>query len=813
MGKILKIGAGALGVILVAVAALLLFVDVNQFRPQIQGQLEQTLGRKVSLGELKLKLLPLAIRVTDLAIGDDPGFSSGHFVKAREIDVQVGLLPLLKKEVRVDTLLLREPTVELIRKNGVWNFSTLGAQSTPQSASQSGGAGGELELRELRLIDGVVAVTDKARAVYEDIDMTVKDLSVGKPFTAEVTMKFPQDIRLVASLAAKYDKPSRTIDISSLGVKLGTFQATGAGKIVTATTPAQLDLDVNVPGAAIAELTRLAAAADAGFKPDMKVDGTVQAKMHVSGAADKPQLTGNIEATKVEVNRQGWKQPVRTPAIHVQLTPASIVTSPFEVESGGTRLKVAATVSDYATGKPMVNASASTQGRIEELLNVAAAYGVGSVHDVQGTGDLALDVKIFGPSSDLSFSGNGSIDDASIHLATLKKPIAVKSAKIRFEEDRAVLENLVASLAGSTLRGTMKVRNFASPELEFQADVDQLDVAALQGITVTAPAAAPAPDTKKKKRTVAAAPQTKPLERMKGKGVLSVGKVQHGTVTLTKVRSDVTLDKGVLRMDPLTAELFGGAQKGHIQVDLRPEIPAFSLSTRFEKVDANQLLSSTSSVKNFVYGVLMADGDVRMAPKSGEDFAKSLNGSVGFKLNNGKLAGVSIINELSKVAKFLGYSEQAQLVTNILSLSGTMKFDNGVGSTNDLKLAFDGGTLGAAGTIGLVDQQLKLKVTSILSREASERFGGNRIGGFMTTALANKNGEIVIPCLVSGSTAKPVFTPDAGEFARLKVQNIIPTTGNVLDVIKGGQQEGIKGVGGALLDMFGGKKKAPAKKE
>ncbi len=52
----------------VAVIALILIVsfsrfDVNQYRTQIETEMEQRLGRKVVLGNLKLKLIPLRLRV------------------------------------------------------------------------------------------------------------------------------------------------------------------------------------------------------------------------------------------------------------------------------------------------------------------------------------------------------------------------------------------------------------------------------------------------------------------------------------------------------------------------------------------------------------------------------------------------------------------------------------------------------------------------------------------------------------------------------------------------------------------------------
>ena len=63
----------AIVVVLMALvlAALSLFVDVNQYRGLIQAQLERQLERKVTLGKMTLGLLPLRFQVDEPVIADD----------------------------------------------------------------------------------------------------------------------------------------------------------------------------------------------------------------------------------------------------------------------------------------------------------------------------------------------------------------------------------------------------------------------------------------------------------------------------------------------------------------------------------------------------------------------------------------------------------------------------------------------------------------------------------------------------------------------------------------------------------------------
>jgi uncharacterized protein involved in outer membrane biogenesis len=96
MRRILWISGAILVLVIVALGAAVLLVDVNRFREPIQSQLEKGLQRPVKLGAIGLKLIPLAITVSDCSIGESAGFATGRpFATAKGIAVRVGLLPLL----------------------------------------------------------------------------------------------------------------------------------------------------------------------------------------------------------------------------------------------------------------------------------------------------------------------------------------------------------------------------------------------------------------------------------------------------------------------------------------------------------------------------------------------------------------------------------------------------------------------------------------------------------------------------------------------------------------------------------------------
>ncbi len=158
-------------------------------------------------------------------------------------------------------------------------------------------------------------------------------------------------------------------------------------------------------------------------------------------------------------------------------------------------------------------------------------------------------------------------------------------------------------------------------------------------------------------------------------------------------------------------------------------------------------------------------------PPSG-DVTQTLNGPFAFTLTNGKLTKLDLMNELGKIGKFSGGSKG---YTAISSMSGTFDVHNGVANTNDLKAALDVGTMAATGTINLVNEALGLHLTAVLDKGFSQSVGGSGVGGYLNTALANKNGELVLPVIITGTMSHPAVAPDLQKIAQMKLNNIVPS--------------------------------------
>jgi hypothetical protein len=178
---------------------------------------------------------------------------------------------------------------------------------------------------------------------------------------------------------------------------------------------------------------------------------------------------------------------------------------------------------------------------------------------------------------------------------------------------------------------------------------------------------------------------------------------------------------------------------------------------------------------------------------------RALNGTSNLNFNSVRYSGADISHQLAAIAGFLNKSNQSdQGFTNISKMTGNILVRNGVAQTSDLQALLDIGNLGVTGTADLATQVLNLRVTAVLSKAFTDKLGGTAgIGGFMNTALANNQGEMVIPAIVTGTFQNPKFAPDLQQIAQMKLKGLLPNYNN--------PSSAVSGVLGGLLGQKGAK--------
>jgi AsmA protein len=909
--------AVVLVLVVIAIAALPYLLDVNSYRGKIQSELQARTGRPVSLGQMELKVFPFAFRVQNAVIGEDPRFrSTAPFAQAQELLVSVKLMPLLSKRVEVNSIELMKPKIELIRnEQGVWNFSSIGkpaasAQQPPpgqkpapqpqgqpqptQPPPQQQAQGQQFELGRLVISDGQVGYTDlqkrQPRAVYDHIDLDLRDYAPGKPVNIDLAARLPgggkQELRLNGKggpmqdnvIATNFDGTLKLDGVSLSGLKKFVnsqavadmdFTATGntdisnkngvitakgnvtlqnprvkkvnigypiaadfdviddmnrdvltinkgalklgstpvdiKGSLNTGATPSQLDLRALVKNASIADAAKLAGAFGVAFNPGMQVAGTVDADMTVRGTSSSPIMNGTLGARELVISGKQLAQPVHVTQVNLQLTPNQVRSNEFVASTGSTSVHVAFAMNDYSTPKSTIDATVKApNSQLGELIAIGQAYGVDALDGMAGSGPVSIDLRVNGPTKNpaaINYAGSGSLQNASLTVPSFTKPIQIRNANIRFSQNAMTLDNAAFSLGSTHAAGQMTVRGLtpnATPQTQFTLNADTFNVAEWKGMMRNQPVKTATTWSLVPIAYAQAKAEPTLMERLVGNGVVTVGTVINDQLQLTNVKSNVTLDHGLIKMSPINANLYGGNLGGTVVVDTRPTPVTYTVQTKLTGVDANKLLSSVSNLKQTLFGILAANANTKFTGTTNgasSDVAKTLNGTLDLNLQNGRLAGIDMLNQLASIGKFLNLTKASEPFTNIAKLTGNFDVRNGVAHTENLTAVIDGGTLGAKGDVDLANQSINMAATAVLSQQMAQQVGGTGIGGYLSTALANSKGELVMPVLITGKLTSPQVAPDTKTIAQMKINNVLPTLtnpssfSNILGALTGKQQQ------------------------
>jgi AsmA protein len=204
MGKAVKwlsiVVGGIVVLIVVALLVIPLFVDVEQYKPQIEKQVSDLTGRPFTLGgKLSLSLFPWAgLYLSDLHLGNPPGFQEKDFVSVKSFEVRVKLLPLISKDIQVKRFIVEGPRIVLeLGKDGRGNWEGIGKPSEEVSGEapekEDKPAEGEpmgalpiksLAVHEFKITDGHVLWIDHVkgeRKEISDVTLQLEDVSLDRP--------------------------------------------------------------------------------------------------------------------------------------------------------------------------------------------------------------------------------------------------------------------------------------------------------------------------------------------------------------------------------------------------------------------------------------------------------------------------------------------------------------------------------------------------------------------------------------------------------------------------------------------------------
>ena len=223
MKKLFKISGIILAVILsvmvLAVVAVTVLVDPNDYRDDISKIVKEKTGRTLAIkGDLSLKFFPwIGLSIGDTTLSNAKGFGNKPFAHFDRIQLEVKLLPLITRRVEMKKIVIDGVALDLQKnKQGTSNWDDMIArgkqtQKPVKEKDQHESSGGlkGIQIGGIEIINMTLSWKDAQQGKNYEID----NLNL---VTGEIESGKPVDMKL--SLAVKDKKQNKTWGLKVVGV-------------------------------------------------------------------------------------------------------------------------------------------------------------------------------------------------------------------------------------------------------------------------------------------------------------------------------------------------------------------------------------------------------------------------------------------------------------------------------------------------------------------------------------------------------------------------------------------------------------------
>jgi AsmA protein len=222
----------AAGFLLLCVAVALLF-DANSFRARISAEVDQSIHRKLTIGEIHVGIFPtLGARIRNAELSNAPGFGDEPMAQVGEAKVGLRILPLLlHRRADISSITLKDLRLNLLKHaDGTSNWDDLGGQQAAQQSPshprppQQGGLGLLIRIGGIDIDNANISYVDQqAKKSYALTRFGFKTGSIdpGMPFDFKLAFSAALadpaiNAEVEASATLDIDGASKLFDVQNL---------------------------------------------------------------------------------------------------------------------------------------------------------------------------------------------------------------------------------------------------------------------------------------------------------------------------------------------------------------------------------------------------------------------------------------------------------------------------------------------------------------------------------------------------------------------------------------------------------------------
>jgi hypothetical protein len=325
--------------------------------------------------------------------------------------------------------------------------------------------------------------------------------------------------------------------------------------------------------------------------------------------------------------------------------------------------------------------------QVQRLLQVARTVGFPAPQPT-ADGLARIDLQIAGAWS--GFMAPRAVGKAQLHsiralVRGLNAPLEIVSANLLLAQDEINVQNVIASVADSTWRGSLALpRQCTVPRIcpvRFDLQTDNISTDELNQLLN------PHPRKRPWYRFLSSSPPLGKsyLASLRAKGKLTADRVTIHKLVASRVSANVELDDGKLRLSALRGEVLGGRHLGEWKADFTLKPPVYSGSGTLDRVALGQLAEAMHD--GWVTGTAKAAYRVTTSGLGAVELFSSANATLQVEARDGLLPHIAL-------ASSAGPLRMRRLVGRLLLRDGKFEIQQG-------KLETAGGIYDLSGTASL----------------------------------------------------------------------------------------------------------------
>ena len=772
-------------IIIAGLIALPFVVDPNDYKQEISSQVEKATGRTLTLdGDIALSVFPwIALELGPLSLSNAKGFKADNFAQVQAAEIRIKLMPLLKKQLEMDTIILDGLVLNLEKnKQGVTNWQDLSGETKASTADKE--------------------PDTKAKA------------DAGAPALAAISIAGVQltGANILWSDASKSENYSlENLNLNTDPLVPGEPTAVDLNFDIASSKP-QAKAHINLNTKFMVDLEQQQYALS-GLQFSTKLEGkdlpVSQAEIALNGdlTADMLKQLINIEGLSFTAHAQKDKQTIDT-----KLT-AQVSSNLANQQTDLKAVKLIAEIVDPALpgGKANLDLSADVSADLKQQ-TLTLANLIVEAHDLLINGDINVSKLM---SDNPAYAGN--IDIQPFNLRQLAKQLAIElpvmaddstlelvQIKSEFEGSTTDInaKSLNVTLDQSKLSGNLAIKDFANPAFNFKLSLDEIDAdrylppAEKNAQASSADASANnTPSAAPPAAAAAAGAAQLPLETLRqinAKGVLDIGKLKISGTQSENIHIELNAANGDIKLKPMSANLYQGQYQGNVSLDARGKTLKLAIDENLKGVQAGPLLLDLTG-EDKISGVANASAKLTGNGATVEQIKQSLSGNGDFSFTDGALKGINIAESIRKAKATLSGQKFAEsdapVQTDFSALSGSFKATNGLIDNQDLLAMSPLLRINGAGSVDLPKNSMDYTVNvSIVSSSTGQ-------GGEDLTDLKG----LTIPVKLRGALDKPSISVDLASIFKDQASKELKTKASETITDKLGDDVG--GLVGGLLGI------------